>query len=195
MKSSRWSWLALIAILAALWAALELVVGTTLYALRVPLRGQMLTVFTLPIMLAARWIVPQRGSVAAVGVIAAAVRWLLGGAFAPQISLAIILEAAFVELGLGRVQDAGISRWKAALAGALCMSYSAAHPILFWGLLMGGGRDVKLPVGLHGMAIFGGILLIHFSIGALVGLWSLLIIKKIPVPALHAIRVKANTAK
>jgi hypothetical protein len=169
MRSYRWRWMTSLAVLAALWAAIELSLGMALYALHAPLRGELLTALNLPLMFLTRRLIPRRGSVAALGCLAGLVRGLLGGGFAPQISVAIALEAALAELGLGAVnQD---SRFRAALAGALAIGYTAVHPIFFWSLLMGGSH-VKMPLGLNGWLILAGVVLLHMIGGACVGLWA-----------------------
>lgn len=181
MHHRRWYWISLLGILSALWAVLELSLGTTLFVLHVPLRGEFLTVLTLPLMFVTRLLIPRRGSVAALGVSAATVRWLLGGSFAPQISLAIAIEALLVELGLGPVTRQGIPRWRAALGGALGLAYTAAHPVLFWGVLMGGGRGIALPIGIGGYAIFGAILGLHMFAGAVAGFWAITFLGRLPI--------------
>jgi len=187
MGNYRWRWITTLGILAALWAAIELSLGTTLYLLRVPLRGEFLTVLTLPLMFATRSLIPRRGSVLAVGLTAAVVRWLLGGAFAPQVSLAIAVEALLVELGLGPVNGGAIVRWRGALAGALGMGYTAAHPVLFWGLLLGGGKGIELPVGIGGLLFFGAILGLHLIGGAAAGIWARTLLSRLTVPLMKPI--------
>lgn len=182
MYHRRWYWISLLGILSALWAVIELSLGTTLFILHVPLRGAFLTVLALPLMFLTRLLIPRRGSVAALGVSAATVRWLLGGSFAPQISLAIAMEAILVELGLGPVTRQSIPRWRGALGGALGLAYTAAHPVLFWGILMGGGRGIELPIGMSGYAIFGAILGLHMIAGAVAGFWAIMLLGRLPIP-------------
>jgi hypothetical protein len=163
----------MIGVLAALWAAVELSLGTTLHALRVPFRGAFLTLLSLILMFAVRYIIPRRGSVLALGFTTAMVRWLLGGGFAPQISLAITLEALLVEIGLGPVRIEKIPPFRAALGGALALGYTAVHPVLLWGVLLGGAHGIALPHSAWAVALLFGTILLHMVVGGIGGVWLL----------------------
>jgi|GEM_PF-2465486 len=185
----RWRGLTTLAVLAALWAVLELSLGNALIAVRAPMRGALLTALALPLMFTARLAVPRPGSVAALGLTTATVRWLLGGAFIPQVSLAITIEALLVEIGLGwSRRPEAISRPRAALAGGLALAYTAAHPVLFWGLLLGGGHALRLPQGFPGLALFAAVLAAHFLAGGLAGIWALKLLRR------YTFRVRAASS-
>jgi hypothetical protein len=182
-RAYRWRGLATLAVLAALWSVVELSLGNAMIALQLPLRGAFLTALALPLMFAARLAVPRTGSVAALGLTTAAVRWLLGGAFIPQVSVAIAVEALLAETGLGWFRNpGGITRPRAALAGGLALAYTAAHPVLFWGLLLGGAHAFRLPEGFPGLTIFAAILTAHFVAGGAAGIWALGLVKRFSFP-------------
>lgn len=168
----------MIGVLAALWAAVELSLGTTLHALHVPFRGAFLTLLSLIWMYAVRYIIPRRGSVLALGLTTAMVRWLLGGGFAPQISLAITLEALLVEIGLGPVRIEKIPPFRAALGGALALGYTSVHRVLLWGVLLGGAQGIAVPHGGWALALFAGSILLHMIVGGVGGVWLLKVTEK-----------------
>ncbi len=176
--SSR-RWISIIGVLAALWAAVELSLGTALHAMRVPFRGAFLTLLSLILMFTVRYLIPRRGSVLALGFTTAVVRWLLGGGFAPQISLAITMEALLVEIGLGSVRKERIPPLRAALGGALALGYTAVHPVLLWGVLLGGTHGIVIPRTAWALALLGGTTLLHMIAGGIGGAWFLKVAERL----------------
>ncbi|MCX6639932.1 MAG: hypothetical protein NTW14_05550 [bacterium] len=194
MRYYPWRWIPVVAMLAALWAVLELSVGTGLHLLKMPFTGAIMSCLSLPLMLAARRSLPHFGAVTTVGLVAGSVRWFLGGAFGPLISLAIFLEAMIVDAGLGFGQVRGISRFRAVLAGALCLGYSALHPILFWGVLLGGGRGIVLPKGFVSILSASGVWGVHLVIGGCAGYWAWRFLNRLPETLFERVRPLAIEA-
>jgi hypothetical protein len=181
MKPYSWRWVPLLGVLAAFWTVFELTFGTLLHTFHVPFAGAIITVFTLPLMLFTRRLTAKFGMVTTLGIITGIVRWLLGGAFPFLVSSAIIIEALLVDLGLGFKIGTKISRFRAMLAGSLCLGYTALHPIIFFGMLVGGGKGILLPKGVTSLLAASGVWGLHFIVGGVAGYWAWAFIEKLPI--------------
>lgn len=115
------------AVLGSLWAASEILLGSFLHNLRVPLRGHILTAIAIAILAGGHRVWRQRGVVWRAGVIAAAMKSVSPSAVLLGPMVAITMEGVAFEVGLGlaRGRAAGV-----ALGGALAMSWTFAHQVI-----------------------------------------------------------------
>jgi len=125
------------AVLGSLWASVEIIAGSALHNLRVPMGGTALSAIGAALLIAAaqRW--PERGLFWRTGLICAALKSISPSAviMAPMIAIAtegLLLEAGILILGRNR---AGFM-----LAGALAISWSVIQKILT--LLLTYGTDI-----------------------------------------------------
>ncbi|MFW5739661.1 MAG: hypothetical protein ACOC1F_04785 [Myxococcota bacterium] len=119
----------------ALWGAVEITVGSFLHAVRVPLSGVVLAAFGAALLVSLRSLLPVRGVVLAAGAVCAGVKLLspAGAIVGPMI--AILVEAALVELVLlpvGANPVSGATAGAAASLWALCQKLITQT--LFYGL-------------------------------------------------------------
>ena len=128
--------LSLLAMLATLWAIVEIQLGNSLHWAHLPFTGVLLTGCGLFVLVMACSFVPRRGTVLSVGLVVAVLKTGTGGAGALFASIGIFVESLFVELILS---GPGLSGPRAALAGAAAMSWSIVHPFLTQGILAGAG--------------------------------------------------------
>jgi hypothetical protein len=130
--------LTIVAIFSALWAAMEITLGTLMVIIKMPFRGAILTSIALGILIIVRRMVPKRGTALAMGIIVAVLRLMIGGPRVLTIAPAIVIEGALVEsaflLTSGRK---GLTQFNCVLAGFLSVSYTFLHGILMMGLISG----------------------------------------------------------
>ena len=140
--SSRWLTtreLAVVAIFSALWAAVEILIGTILVMIRLPFRGAILTAIALLLIVAVRQQVPKKGTAIAMGVIVGAIRLIMGGPKVLTIAPALVIEGALIEAAFVLLPGVSsqLTRMKCATAGVLAITYSFLHTILMVGLITG----------------------------------------------------------
>ncbi len=114
------------AVLGSLWAASEILLGSFLHNLRVPLRGHVLTAIAIAILAGGSRLWRQRGVVWRAGLIAAAMKSVSPSAVLLGPMVAIAMEGFLFELGLALVRG-GLGG--AVLGGALAMSWTFAHQL------------------------------------------------------------------
>lgn len=128
-----------IAIIGALWGAIEIGLGSYLHILIPPLAntffsGLILAFLGIVIVLAGQRIVPQRGAILMIGIITALLKLLSYGGVKVGPMVAILAQATLMELGLWWNRT---SRGSHMLAGALAVGWNAVHPLLMLPLLFG----------------------------------------------------------
>jgi nucleoside-triphosphatase THEP1 len=131
-------------VLGSLWAAVEIILGSFLHNLRVPLSGHMLTAIAVVLLAAGhrRW--PEPGLLWRAGLIAAAMKAVAPTAVLLGPMVAIAMEGFAFELGV-RLRPG--RRLGVAIGGAAAMSWTFLHQI--GGLLLTyGGNLVRLYAGL-----------------------------------------------
>ncbi len=129
------------AVLGSLWAGSEIVLGSFLHNLRVPLRGFLLTAIAVAVMAAGRRTWPLPGLVVRAGAVAALMKSVSPSAVLLGPMLAIAMEGALMEGGLW----GGWGGWGGyLLGGALAMSWTLGQKVA--SLLITYGTDV---VGLY----------------------------------------------
>jgi hypothetical protein len=164
------------AVLGSLWAAAEIVLGSFLHNLKVPLRGHIMTAIGVMLLVAGhrRW--PQRGVIWRAGLIAAAMKSASPSAVLLGPMLAIAIEGFAMELAT-RLAPRRLLGYL--LGGALAMSWTMTHRLLSW-LLTYGGNLVTVYTQLVAWA--------ERQIGHVpLGAWG-------PVAALAAVNVLAGFA-
>ena len=123
-----------IAVLSALWAASENLLGGQLHAMNIPLSGAVLAAIGVFLMVICRSFVPKVGSILMMGVVVALLKVLSIGGIVLSPMIAIFMEALLVEsaMTLG-----GPSVVASSIGGMLADMYSIVHPFIFQPLLFG----------------------------------------------------------
>jgi hypothetical protein len=179
-----------VGVFGALWGALELSLGAYLHVLFPPLAdtffvGLIMAGLGAIVALVGRYFVPRPGAVLCIGVITALLKTLsLGGAKVGPV-VAILAEAALMEVAL--LSTRSLTRWRYVLAGALAVSWNFFHKFIMMRLLYGkgivevyrkmvkdGGKTLGLDVG-QAVLIIGVLFLLRVVVGAAAGwlAWSL----------------------
>jgi len=135
-----------LAVFGTLWGAIEIVPGSVLHAMGLPLSGVVMAASGLFVALVGRRFVPRAASVLFVGALAALLKLFSVGSIVLGPMIGIFAEAGMAELGL--LATGGGSALSFAVAGALGVCWTAAHPFLTGVVLF--GRDF--------MAIWSGLL-------------------------------------
>jgi len=176
--------IAILALFAAMWAAVEVNLGIVLRAFRVPFSGATLSVFGLMILFLARDAVPKRGAVLAVGFITAFMKFLFLGGIAIYPVIGIIAETLLVELSLLPNKP---TQFNFLVAGVASLLWSLFHPFFTQGLLAGWGIlrvyvvIIEKGAGFFGIhqqyffLIFLTLVLFHLGMGLVAGImgWKL----------------------
>ncbi len=126
----------LIALLGALWAAVEIHIGFILHLVKLPFAGILLTFLGVLILLVGRAFVPQKGTAVLTGLIASLSTFLFLGAIVIYPIIGIIMESIFVEIGLAFPFS---SRINFQISGVLGMLWSFIHPFIVQGIIAGLG--------------------------------------------------------
>jgi ABC-type thiamin/hydroxymethylpyrimidine transport system permease subunit len=168
-----------IGIFGAMWGAVEITLGSYLNALRLPMRGTLLTGIGLLFLLVGRLFVPKRGSVLMMGVVTAIIKLMSIGGILLNPMIAILAESLLAEVGLTIVGQP--RRAAFLLAGALAMSWDFFHRFLTQGLIAGRGvyeiylwvvRDASELLGIPVEYAVAGVLamfLLRVVLGLVVG--------------------------
>lgn len=128
---------ALLGLMAALWAVVEMSVGGMIKAWRVPFGGSLLSTCGVVVLLTARASVPRRGSSLIVGVVTAGIRFASAFSGAPFAAIGILVEAAVIEAVLWSSPRPNQARRM--LAGGLAVLWALFHPFVVQGYLAGLG--------------------------------------------------------
>ncbi len=128
--------IAILSLLAGMWALSEINLGLFLHVLKIPFSGALLTSFGLIILFMAHDAVPQRGTLILLGFLTSYLKLIFLGALAFFPIIAILIESLIVEISLSNGQ---INRAKTMLAGVFAMLWSLIHPFFTQGLLSGWG--------------------------------------------------------
>jgi len=123
-----------IAVLSALWAASENLLGGQLHAMNVPLSGAVLAAIAVFLMVTLRSLVPKVGSILMMGIVVALLRVLGIGGIVLSPMIAIFMEAVLVELAM---TVGGTTLLASSIGGLLADMYSIVHPFIFQPLLFG----------------------------------------------------------
>jgi hypothetical protein len=179
------SWVT-IGLFGALWAVIELTLGTYLHVIFPPqadtfLTGVVLGGIGVAVALTGRHFVPNRGSVLLIGVVTALLKLVSPGGARLGPFVAIIMESALMEavLWVARTER----RWAFVVGGALAVGWNLPHKFIMMRLLYGQGivqvvtkmvREGSQMLGLNASAallILAVLLLVRLVVGA-VGGWG-----------------------
>jgi len=146
MKSSTFTvrdWI-YVGVFGALWGALELTLGTYLHLIFPPVADTFLTGVIMAglgaaISLVGRSFVPRTGAVFGIGVVTALIKALSAGGVVASVMIAILAEAALMELAL--LGAATGNRWRYTLAGSLAVSWNFFHKFVMTRIMYGQGVD------------------------------------------------------
>jgi hypothetical protein len=179
------SWVT-VGLFGALWAVIELTLGTYLHAIFPPqantfLTGVVLGGIGVAVALTGRHFVPDCGSVLLIGLVTALLKLLSPGGARLGPFVAIIVESALME---GVLWTAGMPRrWAFVVGGALAVGWNLPHKFIMMRVLYGQGivevytnmvREGSHMLGLDTSAallIVGALLLVRLAVGA-VGGWG-----------------------
>lgn len=125
-----------LAVFGALWGVAEMSLGAVLHAMRVPLKGLILSGIGLLVALTGYRFVPRGGAVSAIATVSALLKLFSISSDVISPMLAILAEGLLAELGLA-LSGRRVGRLPFALAGALGASWSSVHPFVSQGLLAG----------------------------------------------------------
>lgn len=141
MQSMRFSSreIALLGLMAALWAVVEVTVGGMLKTWHLPFGGSVLAAFGVVVLLTARASVPRRWSSLLIGIATAGIRLASGFGGAVFAAVGILAEAAVVEAVLST--GSSVSRPRKMAAGGLALLWALAHPFVVQGYLAGLGPE------------------------------------------------------
>lgn len=123
-----------IAVLSALWAASENLLGGQLHAMNIPLSGAVLAAIGVFLMVTCRSLVPKVGSILLMGLVVALLKVLSIGGIVLSPMIAIFMEALLVELAM---TVGGTTLLASSIGGMLADMYSIVHPFIFQPLLFG----------------------------------------------------------
>lgn len=123
-----------IAVLAALWAGSENVIGAQLHAMNIPFNGIPLTAIAVFLMVTGRSLVPKVGSTFLMGIVVALLRILSIGGVLLSPMIAILMEALLVELTM---TVGGANQLASLIGGMLAEIWSFVHPFVIQPLLFG----------------------------------------------------------
>lgn len=114
------------AVLASLWAFVEITIGTWLHAVRVPFRGLILSLLTAGLLVFAKNILQYRGSLIILGIIAVTIKSTLVGVFILNPIIAILMESLFAEVVFLIVKPNAIG---SITAGMAVLFYTFLHSV------------------------------------------------------------------
>jgi len=184
-----------IAILAGIWGAVEITLGTTLQIAKVPMRGMILTFLSAIILIVSRRLVDFRGALILIGAICAGFKVASMGGFVLTPVIAIIAQSVLAEIVFAVLK---YSLFSSIFAGVAVMFYTIVHMIgahlLFFGFEIvkiydGIYRELHklLPTPIENFYVFAFVLIIiYFVIGAIAGIIGFRIAEK------TAIRIKSD---
>lgn len=173
-----------LALLSALWSVIEIGIGFSLQAAKVPFTGSFLAAITVVMLIIGRSYVPKFGTAIIMGLLLAFLKFIhLGGAVMFAV-IAILVEAVLVELALWKSKP---TIFRSVLAGCLALSWSLIHPFFTQGLVSGWGitKVYTILVG-RGAEIFGAsnmtftfstLVFLHIIFGVCTGWFSIKMVR------------------
>lgn len=166
------------AVFAAIWAAMEITIGTALHVAKVPFRGMILAAIAVVILTAAGHFLKRRESFLLMGAVAATIKAVSAGGIFFNPLVAIFIESVIASLAFGYISS---KRAASLVAGIFILFYTFVHGILmqffFFGLgifdiynelLSEVGKIINLE-GLNIIFLFAVIAVIHKLLGATAG--------------------------
>ena len=190
--------IALLGLMAALWGVVEVTLGGALKSWHLPFGGSLLSALGVVILLTARARVPRRWSSILIGAAAAGIRLVSGFGGAAFAALAIVAEAAIVEMVLSFSPPGRRSRL---LAGTLAVLWSLVHPFLVQGYIVGyGPTEVyrftggfvfrgDAPGSPHAAFVLGLLVVVHIILGVCAVMFAERIVR---VSSIHRSDIEAS---
>ena len=123
-----------VAVMAAIWAASENILGAQLHAMNVPFSGAALAAIAVFLMVTCRSLVPKVGSVLIMGIVVALLRIFSIGAVLLSPMIAIFMEALMVEIAM---TVGGANQVASLIGGMLAEMWTFVHPFVVQPLLFG----------------------------------------------------------
>jgi len=123
-----------IAVLAALWAGSENILGAQLHAMSLPFSGAALTAIAVFLMVTCRSLVRKAGSILLMGIVVALLKVLSIGGIVLSPMIAIFMEALLMELAMTL---GGTSQATSLIGGMLADMWAFVHPFVVQPLLFG----------------------------------------------------------
>ena len=157
----------LLALLGALWAAIEIHIGFLLHLVKLPFAGLLLTFLGVLILLVGRAFVPQRGTAILIGLVASFSTFLFLGAIVIYPIIGIIMESIFVEIGLAFPFSPRIDFQ---ISGVLGMLWSFIHPFIVQGIIAGLGI-----IKIYSIVVGKGARLFHLAPQQVIAILALLL--------------------
>ncbi len=169
-----------IALFGALWGAAEIGLGSLLHVANLPFTGAVMAAIGIAMALVGRVFVPARGSVLAIGLVAAFLKLLSVGGNVLNPAIGIVAESLLAEAVVSALGPP--RRVPFLVAGALAVLWALVHPFLTQGVLAGQGIVVVYGwtlskgaalLGLPPSAalfIVGALIVIHLLLGTCAGL-------------------------
>jgi hypothetical protein len=169
-----------IAVLAAMWAVSESVLGGQLHALNIPFSGVVLAAIAVFLMITCRSLVPKIGSILIMGIVVALLRILSIGGVILSPTIAIIMEALLIELAM--TLSRRVTALSSSIGGMLVLLWTFVHPFVVQPLLFGlpmltiykrtivSGSQILGIDPANIIVILGALLIIHGIVGIVAGM-------------------------
>ena len=132
--SNKNRFLVRLALFSALWSILETTLGMIFKGMRLPFGGALMSGLAMILILTSRAYIPYRGSIVALGLITALIRFISTGVLMPGPTIAIIMETALAEMIL---LSTGYKNWSVRLTAVIGVLYTMVHPFITHKLLFG----------------------------------------------------------
>lgn len=193
---------ALLAVFTAIWAVVEIGVGFSLQAAKIPFTGSFLAAVGVIVLIIGKSYVPRPGSVLLMGVTLAFLKLVYLGGAALFPSFAILTEATLTELALHRSKP---TYFRCMWAGGLTLVWPLAHPFITQGLISGWGiiRVFKIlaerSIHLFGVknVVFAmiAVILLHIGFGMGTGWFSMKLVKILRARTVRTISAQVDLVK
>lgn len=166
------------AILAALWAFIEITFGTWLHAARLPFRGLLLSIVASGLLVFSKSILQYRGSLILLGFISISIKTTLTGVFILNPILAMMMESIFAEICFTIFKP---NAFGSVIGGMVVLFYTFIHSVIaqifFFGFDIVNvyvsilGRFIAMPIekNTYALLLILAYLFIHLFIGAISG--------------------------
>lgn len=167
------------AIIAALWAFIEITFGMWLHAARMPFRGLLLSVVAAGLLVFAKSILPYRGSLILLGFITVSIKTTLTGIFILNPIIALLFESIFAELSFSIFKP---NAFGSILAGVSVLFYTFFHSVFaqlfFFGfqiidvyvVILGKFINLSVEKNTYALLLILAYMFVHIFIGAISGL-------------------------
>lgn len=166
------------AIIAALWAFIEITLGTGMHAAKVPFRGLILSIIAAGLLVFAKNILQYRGVLIMLGFISVTIKSTLTGIFIINPLIAILMESIFAEIVFLFVKPNSIG---SIIAGMFVLFYTFLHSIIaqifFFGFdiinvyvaIIGKFININVDKSSYALILIISYMFLHLMLGAVAG--------------------------